>query len=187
MAITYNESGKTYSESSYSYVGDLIGSLTKVLTETITLSEVFLKSTVKTIANSITLAEAISNIKGQFRTLTDAITVTETIAKSLIRLIANSITLAEARLNETVKSIIDSITLSEVFSRVGTFLRTLTDSIILSERLQRYLNGVLLIWESITRVTGTVYTSIARTASSTYTSITRTASSIWTKRDRPND
>lgn len=187
MPITYNESGKTYNQSNYSYVGDLIGSLTKVLTETITLSEVILKSTVKTIANSITLTEAISSIKGQFRTLTDAITLTETIAKSIIKLIVNSITLTEARINETVKTIINSITLTEAFSKIGTFLRTLTDSIILSERIQRYLNGVLQIWESITRITGTVYTSIARTASSTYTSITRTASSIWTKRDRPND
>ena len=77
---TYNDVPITYNEPTIDYTGNSLGTLiTKLLTDTVTLSENFVKSTVKLIANSITVTDTF--LRSTIKFTTDSVSLTESITQ----------------------------------------------------------------------------------------------------------
>lgn len=69
--------------------------------------------------------------------LSDSITLIESFSKIPTKVFTESVTMVESLLKNFSKTISESITLTEIFTHLGTFYRSLTDSISLSESFSK--------------------------------------------------
>lgn len=161
--------------------------LSKTLSETMTMSETFFKTPIKilsdafslvettikragkVISDTFSLSEVLEKTKIIARTVIDTISMNETFTKRAGKVISDTISMSENIVKCIDKIISDTISMVQsITKRTG---KILSDSFSLVETLKRYKNNLIIIWKAITRNL-TPWTKNTRNSTS------------WTKQDK---
>jgi len=106
--------------------------------------------------------------------LTETIGLVELFGKSLSRTLLDLVAGTENINKKLERTLIDSLSLNEIMTKIAQFFRTVTDSILGSEKINKFLNGVEQIWNNITKTSSSIYTQDTKLSTS------------WTDDDKPN-
>lgn len=129
-------------------------------TETMTLVDTVHKSTTRVIANAMTLVDTFNGIKVFEQLLTEVITLTDTLVRSITRPIVNAITMVDTLGRSMQRSLVDTFTLVDTFDALRVILRTLTETMTLTDNF--LVNGTNVIWGHIVKAADAVWTKIIR-------------------------
>jgi hypothetical protein len=174
----------------------------RTLTDSIVMSETYnsLKLFTRIFTDSIVMTTIFNNASAIYKVVTDSIQFTETISRSIGKSIYDTITIVDnyikylavnvidsimmsdsvVKVFGLVRTFIDSISFSDAYSKVSGYLRDYIDNISITESLDRYLNGVKLIWTKLAKTTNSAYSKLAKNTSTIYTKVTKNISN-WTK------
>ena len=109
----------------------------RVFSDSISLSEVFIRSMTKALSDTITLTDLIA--KRLNRAFSDTLSIVETFIKGQAKILNETIALTDSMKKATVKILLDSVSLIETFGRLVT--RIFSDSLTVSDIGQVDNNG----------------------------------------------
>jgi hypothetical protein len=109
--------------------------------------------------------------------LTEVLTATEDFEKNPTRILSETISLTETRTNSITRIFTENLGVSEVFSKVTAFYRSLLEGIGTTETYKRYHNGFLDIWSKIGK--GSASYSEVPKITTVYSNTNKTDSAIW--------
>ena len=110
-----------------------IATMHRTLSDSISHVEALIRQPIKRFSEAISHTEAFSRISTAIRTLTETITHTDSIMHHLTKNFADAISHVETLIKSPVKRIAETLAMTESFTRLQMFIRTLTDSITVSE------------------------------------------------------
>lgn len=84
---------------------------------------------VRSLADSISLTDTFSKIQIFIKDLADSVDIADTIEKLSDKVFGEIISLVDSKVLMPIKGLVDSISLTDVFTKVQTFIRSLIDSI----------------------------------------------------------
>lgn len=117
------------------------------LSESVTPTENFTKSTGKTFTDTETLTDnAPSVVRVLPKDVSDTLTLTESFTRAVTKSLTDSVTLTEvfSKIHGFYVSLTDSVTLSENFTTLRLKLLAFAESIPLVEKMWQFLNNVLV-------------------------------------------
>lgn len=125
---------------------------TQSATESITLSDGYIKANTKGILENLTIGEVIAASKLNLKNIAEAITLSEVVAslKGQYKAIVEAITIAEVLVHAITKSIVESITTSDTVAGIKVIVGAVTDSITVSDAYSYTRGYALTILETLT-------------------------------------
>lgn len=160
-------------------IGNVFTSL-KVITasmtlETVTVTQGFLRSIARTLSESPAITDVLAKLSSRVLTqtistadtllkqagklLADAVATTDTILRAIGRTASESLALGETLLKATARTVLDALSLGNVFTRGLVYGRTFIESFSVTDRIAKYLNGLLSRYSSKYPAQGTSYSS----------------------------
>lgn len=111
---------------SVTLVDTVVRATTRTLSDVLTLVDTVLKTTVRILSDAITLANPAVTIAVTFaKVLTETIVLVDTFlsAFTIARVLTETITLVDSVVKATIRSFIEAITLSQIYTNAVTFAR----------------------------------------------------------------
>lgn len=109
--------------------------IVKILTDTVNITESLLRAIQKQVVDTVSFAESLP--RSLLRALTDSATYVEMTIKNTTRTLLSSVNISETLIRLQGKLFSDNITLTEVFTKLSSKFKTLVDSVSLTEILDR--------------------------------------------------
>jgi hypothetical protein len=133
-ALLHWTGGRTFTDAiAHTEIFTTIATIHRTLTDAITHTESFLKATIKTLSDSISHSEIFSRIATAIRNLSDSIAHAEAVMHMVSKNLVETLSLTEAVIKNIVRHLSDTMGLTEFFSRIPQFIRTLTDNLSVAE------------------------------------------------------
>jgi hypothetical protein len=134
--------------------------IVRTITQTVDISESIarLKASTRTISQTVTIDETLARIKGAMRLLaTETVTISESLAriKGAVKALATETVTIGAETLTRIKGAIrtlstQTVTLTEDITRLAAKIRTVSQSVTISEQLERTIEGANEVVRSIT-------------------------------------
>jgi hypothetical protein len=121
----------------------------KILTDSISMTETFTKRIERTLSDSISMTEIFAKVRICVKEFIDTISMTDTIKKTTNKILSDTISMTDTIMKTINKIFTDTISMVE--SLIKTIIKIFTDTITMSEVLQRFKNGIKIIWDKISR------------------------------------
>jgi len=137
---------------SFQLADSLIKTPGKVVTEGLTLSDVIVKAFAKGLTESITLVDSVEGLLATVKTLYESFSLSDVVSKSTLKMMEETLTVADevrklvekGALTESItigdsldrlpgRLLSESIVITDVITRVASFIRTLPESITISD------------------------------------------------------
>lgn len=140
----------SYAYGSVEYGGEIEFTTTffKTLTEALDLTDNLTKTLSRTLSNTTLLSDTVTAFRVFLKTLTEALVVSDTLLRTIGKVIVNTLNTSDTILKSITRSIANTLNLADTITVNQTFIKILSESLILSDSIFRYLNGQLIdIWE----------------------------------------
>jgi hypothetical protein len=113
------------------------------------MTETFTKRIERTLSDSISMTEIFAKVRICVKEFIDSISMNDTIKKTTNKILSDTISMTDTIMKTINKIFTDTISMIE--SLLKTIIKIFTDTITMSEVLQRFKNGIKIIWDKISR------------------------------------
>jgi len=141
---------ETYTEST-TMTDTVIRSTVRILKETATMTDTVIRAIGRFFTESTVITDVIQASRIKVSTLLESIAMSDVFSRSISRILTESIAMTDKIARSTVRFFSESTVITDIFSRIGNFYRTFTESTIISNVIIKRYNGILVIWNKRTK------------------------------------